>query len=82
MGIVNPVVFWVFCVGRNMLLHVHILALKVGTLLFHYPTIVISQCTIFLPGLWLLFICLLVLLSVVGLAILPKRLPQNHSLQR
>ena len=78
----NPVFFWFVLVGINVVLHGHILALKVWPCLFHSPTLVLSQCTIFLPGLWLLFIYLLVLLSGVGRALLLNIVTQNHQLTR
>ena len=62
----NPVGFWVFHVGRNVVMHVHILSLKVVPCIFHSPTLLLSQCTSLLLNLWLLFIYLLVLFSGVG----------------
>ena len=83
-----PEVWWIlwyfvfFTVGRNVVLNVHILALKVGPYIFHSPTLVLTQCTILLPSLWLLCIYLLVMLSGVGRALFPNILPLNHQLPR
>ena len=63
--IVSPGLFCVFCAVNNVVLHVHILALKVGPCLFHGPTLVLSQHTIFLPSLLLTCIYLLVIISGV-----------------
>ena len=78
----NHVVFLVSCVGMNVVRHVHILALKVISCIFHSPTLVPYQLTIFLPSMWLLFIYSLVLLSGVGYTPLYNELPQNHQLIR
>ena len=59
----SPGVFWVFCVGTSVVLHVHILEFKVVLCLFHGSSLVLSQCTIFLPSLWLPCIYLLFLIS-------------------
>ena len=67
----SPGVFLVYCVGRNLVLCVYILALKVGPCLFHSPTSVLSQCTISLPSLWLPCIYLLVMLSGVSHSLSP-----------
>ena len=71
-----------FCVGMNVALHIHILTLKFGPWLFHNPTLVLYQCTIFLPSLWLFCIYLLAMISVLGRALFPNILPQNHQLPR
>ena len=62
---VIPGVVLVSRVGINVVLHVHILELKVGPCICHSPTSVIPQCTTLLPSLWLPFILFLVLLSGV-----------------
>ena len=69
-GIVSPAVVLVSCVGKHVVLRVHILSLKVGPFLFHSPTLVIYQCTTFLTSLWLPCILFLVLLSGVRRAFL------------
>ena len=78
---VNLVGFCVFCVGRNVVLQVHILALKVGPCIFHSPISVIYQCTIFLPNLWLLYIYLIVLLFDVKNDILQNISPKIINFQ-
>ena len=80
-GMVN----YVFCfsiVRINLVLHLHILSLKLGPCLFFSPTLFLSQCTIFLSSLLLLCIYLLVLISGVERALFPNILPQNHLLTR
>ena len=72
----NRVVFLVSHVGMNVFLHVQILKLIVGPFLFHNPTLVLSQCTILLSSLWLLYVYLLVLLSGVGNALFPDFYPK------
>ena len=57
-----------FGVGRNLVLQVRILALKVGMPLFHGPNLVLSQCTVLFLSLWFLCIYLLVLISGVARA--------------
>ena len=52
----SPAVVLISRVRKNVVLWVNILALKVGPFLFHSTTLVLSQCTNFLPGLWLLCI--------------------------
>ena len=58
------------------MLHVHILALKVGLCLFHSTTSVLSQCTIFLPSLCLPYIFLLLLFSGARYALFPNIYPK------
>ena len=77
---VNTVVFLFVCVGINVVMHVHILELKFCSYIFHSTTLVLYQCTVFLPSIGLLCIYLLVLLSGVGRAPFPHILPQNHRL--
>ena len=48
-GMVSPAVVLISRVGRNVVLRVHIPALKFGLFLFHSPTSVLSSCTNFLP---------------------------------
>ena len=60
----------VYRVVNNVVLRVHILALKVVTFLFHRRTKVLSQCTTFLPSLWLPCILFLVLFSSIRRALL------------
>ena len=50
---VSPAFIYVSRVGKHVVLCVHILALKVGPLLFHSTTLVLSQCTTYLPSMWL-----------------------------
>ena len=69
---VSTGVFCFFCVGMSVVMHVHILELKVGLCLFHSPASVLFQCTILLPSLWLLCIYPLSLLSGVRHALLPN----------
>ena len=54
-GMVSPAVFLVSCVGNIVVLHVHILVLKVGLFLFNSPTSVLPQCATLLYSLWLPF---------------------------
>ena len=61
-GMVNPVVFWFFCVGRDVVLSICILAFKVVPCFFHSLTLVLYQCKTFLPIMWLLCIYLIVML--------------------
>ena len=63
-GMVIPEVFLVSRVGNHVMLCVYILALKVGTVIFHSPTLVLSQCTTPLPSLWLP--CILILMLIPG----------------
>ena len=66
---VSSVVVLFSRVGKNVVLRIHNLALIVGPLLFHSPTLVLYQCTTFIPGLWLPCFFFLVLLSGVRLAL-------------
>ena len=43
----NSVISLVSSVGMNVVLHVHILALKDGLCLFHSPALVLSRCKMF-----------------------------------
>ena len=79
---ISPVVFWFFRVKSNVLMHVHILKLKFGPCLFNGLTLVLSQCTILFPNLWLFFVYIIVLLLSVGRAILPNISPQNYRLTK
>ena len=81
-GILSPVVVLVFCVGNYVVLRVHILTLKVGPFIFHSTTLVLSQCTTYLPSLWLPFILFLVLISGVRRSLFPNIFCQNHQLPR
>ena len=81
-GLVITGVFWVFCVGKNVVLHVHILELEVRPCLFHIPTSVLLKCKILLPNLWLPCIYLLAILSGVRHALFPNILPQSHRITR
>ena len=78
----NPTIFLVYHVGINEVMHVHILEWIFGPYPFHIPTLVLYQCKIFLPSLWLLFTYLPVLISVVRHYLSPNILPQNHQLPR
>ena len=49
----SPAVVLVPHVGKHVVLRVHVLALKFGPLIFHSPALVLSQCTTYLPSLWL-----------------------------
>ena len=64
-GIVSPAVVLVSSIGKHVVLRVHILALKVEPLLFHSPTLVLSQCTTSLTSLRLPFILFQFMLSGV-----------------
>ena len=77
-GMVSHGIFWVFSDGKNVVLQIHILALKFGPCLYHSPTSVLSQCTILLTSMWLTCIYLLVLISGVRHALPPNNLPQIH----
>ena len=70
------------CVEMNVLMHIKILELILGTQPFHSPTLLLSHCTISLPSLWLLCIYLLVLLSGVGPALFLNILPHDNQLPR
>ena len=71
-GMVSPAVVLVSRVGKHVVLRVHILEFKVGPFLFHSTTLVLSQCTNFLPNLWLPCILFLVLILGVRSAIFPN----------
>ena len=58
---VNTVLVFVYRVGINEVLHVHILAWVVVSCLLHNPIEVIFQHIVCPPRLWQLFICLLAL---------------------
>ena len=62
---VSPELFCFFCVGKNIVLNVNIISLKVLPCLFHSLNLVLSQHTIFLPSLLLTCIYLLVVISGV-----------------
>ena len=57
-------IFRFFVFEGYVVLQVHILALKFVPCLFHSSTLLISQYTILLPGLWLLCIYIQVLIQV------------------
>ena len=71
-GMVIPTVVLVSCVGKHVVLYVHILALKVGTFLYHSTTLVISQCTSSLTSTWLPCILFLVMILGVRRALFPN----------
>ena len=77
-GMINPVVILVLRVRNNVVLHVYILSLKIGPFIFHCLTLVLYQCTTFLPSMWLLHISLLLLILGVGRARFLNILPQNN----
>ena len=52
-GMVSPAVTYISRAGKHVVMRIHILALKVRLFLFYGPTLVLSQCTTFLPSLWL-----------------------------
>ena len=62
----------------NEVLHVHIMAWITASCLFHSPTAMIFQCTVFLPSLWWLCTCLPVIIWGVVRALFLNILPQNH----
>ena len=80
-GMVSPGGFF-FGVGMNVVLHVHILELKVGLSIFHSPTSVLSQCIISLPSMWLPCIYPLALISGERHDLFLNISPQNHQLPR
>ena len=75
---VNLVVILAFGVEIHGVMHIYIMAWIARPFLFHGPIVVIFQCTVFLPSLWLIFTYLPVLILGVGNALLPNILPQNH----
>ena len=81
-GMVSPAVVLVSPVGKNVVLRVHILALKVGPFRFYNTTSVLPQCTTSLTSLCLNCILFLGLLSGVIHAIFLKFLLQNCLLPR
>ena len=72
----NPVLFCFYSVGRNVVLRVHLLALKFGLCLFHSPALVLSQYTVFLTSMWSICVYFLVILSGVVLALLLNIYPK------
>ena len=81
-GMMSPAIILVSLVVNNVVLRLHILALKVRPLLFHRPTSLLFQCTNLLPSLWLPCILFVVLLSGVMHALSTNILLQNYQLPR
>ena len=74
----NIVVISVSYVKMNEVMHLYTLEWIFKTYLFHSPTVLIFQCTVFLPSMWWLCTFLPVLIWGVGYALLENILPPNH----